>query len=377
MRHDGGAPRADRRRGPRHSRRRSLGSYGLTGSAARAIVAAVAIAGALVCPALADEMWGSSLGVPDNSLASRLSTAETADEFWDVTAWFDSGERFFARFLVTNQGPGDKNAAAVGHFIAADGTVLPFRWGRRDGEWILERAGRRVGIGKATLDVSESPIAVRIDSKKHGLDLALTLDEGNGVEGFREGRPTETFGIALPGPARATLNGDDPSKARTLVGTAAIVHRWSDRPESETVRRRDEIFARRGDVAIYVGATTWSDGTRRTTYDLRRGPQDDSASPPAALDHGSDLMPGSDGGYPIARTWSTNLVPGRDLTATLERVLLRMNPLDVLPQPFRFILALGGTPQRVWADAEVRLSHGDDVVEMTGIATTSFARPER
>lgn len=341
------------------------------------MVAAVAITSALVLPARAEDSWGSSLGTPDNSLASRLSTAETAGEYWDVTAWFDSGERFFARFLVTNQGPGEKNAAVVGHFLAADGTTLPFRWGRRDGDWILERAGRHIGIGKATLDVSESPITVRIDSKKHGVDLALTLEAGNAVDGFRERRPDETFGIALPGPARATLNGDDSSKARTLVGTAAIVHRWSDQPESETVRRRDEIFARRDDVAVYVGSTTWSDGTQRTTYDLRRGPQDVSAGPPAALDHGPDLMPGSDGGYSVARNWSTSLVPDKGLTATLDRVLLRMNPLDVLPQPFRFILALDGTPQRVWADAKVKLTRGDDVVEMTGITVTSFARPER
>lgn len=356
----------------RSARRRGLGALDPTKRGCVLAALVLLVAGAL--PARAEETWGSPLSHPENSLASRLSAAETAGEYWDVTAWFDSGERFFARFLVTNQGPGERNAAAVGHFVAADGAVVPFRWGRRDGDWILERQGRHLRIGKATLDVSESPITVRIDSKKHGLDLALALDGGIGVEGFSTRRPTETFGIALPGPARATLNGDDPSKARTLVGTAAVVHRWSDQPESENVRRRDEIFARRGDVAVYVGSTTWSDGTTRTTYHLRRGNGDESSSEPTALDLGSELLPGSDDGYPVARTWSTTLA-SRNVTAALDPVLLRMNPLDVLPQPFRFILALGGTPQRVWADARVRLTRGDDVVEMTGVTATSFARP--
>lgn len=337
------------------------------------------VAWALAFPAFADETAGVPTTDPGSPLASRLSPAETAGEYWDVTAWFDSGECFFARFLVTNQGPGVRSAAAVGHFVRADReTVVPFKWGRRDGDWTLAADGRRVSIGKASLDVSGRTFAVRIDSKKHGIDLRLEIDGAANVRAFRSDYPAGTFAVAMPAPARAILNADDPSTTRTIVGSAAIVHRWGDRPETETISRRDEIYARRSDVALYVTTATSFEGTRRTTYALRRGDRDESStSVPVGLDFGTGLMPGSDDGYPIARTWSTSLVAERTLTATLDSVLLRMSPLDVLPQPFRFILALGGTPQRVWADAKVRLTRGDDVVELNGVTATSFARPVR
>jgi hypothetical protein len=60
-----------------------------------------------------------------------------------------------------------------------------------------------------------------------------------------------------------------------------------------------------------------------------------------------------------------------------------MDPLDILPQPFRMLLALGGRPQRVWADAKVDLRvtppGGGDPVRgsSSGIVIATFARPAR
>ena len=76
-----------------------------------------------------------------------------------------------------------------------------------------------------------------------------------------------------------------------------------------------------------------------------------------ALGHANPAT--SDGTYPV---------PGqlliRDDRITLdirvERLLLRTDPLDVVPQPFRLLFSLKIAPQWVWADASfhVRLSGG-------------------
>lgn len=362
----------------RRAPRRSHATLPARARIAAAIVGWV-VAWVLAFPALADQTAGVPPTDPGSPLASRLSPAETAGEYWDVTAWFDSGERFFARFLVTNQGPGMRSAAAVGHFIRADReTIVPFKWGRRDGDWTLGADGRRVTIGKASLDVSGPTLAVRIDSKKHGIDLRLEIDGPANVQAFRSGGPVETFAVAMPAPARAILNVDDPSRTERIVGSAAIVHRWGDRPETETTSRRDEIYARRGDVALYATTATSTDGTARTTYDLRRGADDRSATRPRAQSYDGELLPGSGDGYPVARVWHIALASDVEARATLTPPVLRMNPLNVLPQPFRFLLGLGGTPQRVWADANVRLGLGaGDPAELGGVAVTSFARAER
>ena len=63
------------------------------------------------------------------------------------------------------------------------------------------------------------------------------------------------------------------------------------------------------------------------------------------------------------------------------RELVRMNSLDILPQPFRMLLAPGGQPQQVWADATVDVAakprDGGGAVSArgSGIVTWTFARP--
>ena len=58
---------------------------------------------------------------PRGELATRLPAGSTAIEYWDVTAWFESGQRIFVLFLVTNDGPGVETAAAVPNDATLDG----------------------------------------------------------------------------------------------------------------------------------------------------------------------------------------------------------------------------------------------------------------
>jgi hypothetical protein len=58
-----------------------------------------------------------------------------------------------------------------------------------------------------------------------------------------------------------------------------------------------------------------------------------------------------------------------------------MDPLQLLPQPFRMLVALGGRPQRVWSEGRLDLTLKDDTAAPTAatiferaIVATTFAR---
>jgi hypothetical protein len=290
-------------------------------------------------------------------LAARLPSGDDAMEYWDVTAWFDSGERVVGRFLVTNQGPGDRTAAAVGHVVLADGRALPFQWGRRRDAWTLGPDGRRLEIGKAVLDLSGTTAVLTVTSKKRGIDLRLEMERA-------AVSATDDFEVVPPTNARGRIG------STTVTGTGALTHAWMDHDEAEMLDRRDELFARAGDTALYLSILTLTDGSQRQSIVLDRRSTGTSGGGGKIEFSGPSIS--GDPRYPVPSTWAGKVAPIR-LTATLDGEWLRMNPLDILPQPFRFLLSLGGRPQRVWADARVTL--GRNPTELRGVTVSTFARP--
>ncbi len=345
-----------------------------------AAVAILVVTGARAAPANPPVAVLESTEVsPSGTLVARFSSADGAMEYWDVTAWFDSGERFFARFLVTNQGPGDRTAAAVGHLVLANGDVLPFKWGRRRGDWKPGMEGRRLEIAKATLDVSEPTIVVDIDSRKHGVQVHLEIDRQNDPTLVEDFVTPYTYEVAMPALARATITARGASSAHEVVGSGAVTHTWMARPESELIRRRDEVLARQGDRTFYLSILTLPDGSRHSEWleQHRKGASESGGS--GTVTFGDATTAGSDARYPVATEWEFGPNGSR---ATLSRELLRMDPLEVLPQPFRFLLSLGGEPRRVWTAATVKIDLNGNpkkpgiVRELPGIAVSTFAGPE-
>jgi hypothetical protein len=226
--------------------------------------------------------------------------------------------------------------------------------------------------------MSGADVTIRIDSKKHGIDLTLAIDHPPVPTRLAELAHGYVSDVVPPAAAHGTLATAIARDDRPFTGWAAIVHTSTERPEGELIRRRDELLARGDAVAFYAAAATLADGTRRNTL-VVRGPHGVRETAPS-LELAGVL--GGNASYPVARSWQ-----GRDadmvFSASLDRELLRVNPLDVLPQPFRLLLSLGGTPQRVWAEARVTLDGAPDgegpaqPTVLHGIAVSTFARPER
>ncbi|MDH5308130.1 MAG: hypothetical protein OEW02_13190, partial [Myxococcales bacterium] len=74
--------------------------------------------------------------------SARLPGGSAASEYWDLVAHFSAGHRVYARFQITNEGPGERNGLAFGHVIFPDGSVTPFQNGRRRDRWTLGPQGR-------------------------------------------------------------------------------------------------------------------------------------------------------------------------------------------------------------------------------------------
>lgn len=303
----------------------------------------------------------------NSSLAARMSSADEAMEYWDVTAWFASGERVFARFLVTNQGPGRRTAAAVGHVVVGDGDVRPFQWGRREGAWAFGANGLRFEIGKATLDLSGGMAVLTVKSTKRRIDLRLTIEATFTAGTSYDVLPSYSIAAMAPAVARAEMSG------RTLTGSGAVTHTWMERPEDDVLRRRDDFYARDGDTSFYVSVLTATDGSRHQdlVFDYEGGGTSGGGT---AIDDVTGPVVGGDSDYPVRATWTGSMAEVH-WEATVERMRLRMNPLDILPQPFRFLLSLGGRPQRIWSDARVKVDRGKRTAELRGVAVSTFARP--
>ena len=82
-----------------------------------------------------------------------LPGGSAASEYWDLAAHFVSGHRAYARFLITNEGPGERNGVAIGHVITPEGVAVEFRNGRLEDRWTLGERGRRLDIGSSLLDM--------------------------------------------------------------------------------------------------------------------------------------------------------------------------------------------------------------------------------
>lgn len=314
------------------------------------------------------------------TLAARSSTGATATEYWDVTAWLESGDRFFARFLVTNRGPGVGNAVVMGHLVLADGELLPFKWGRENGDWRLERDGQRLAIAKATLELDGPTVVVTIANAKHGIDVRLEIDRDTPLVPTRPITDAYAVDVAMPSPAHGRIRTLGADVARPVSGTAAVTHTWMELPESDLLERRLDLLTRDGDTAIYVCELTREDGTRRSTVLVSRGDRVWSRTDGDVFRFGAVTTKAGDPRYPLPVDWETSSAT-LGVHVTVGRELVRMNPLDILPQPFRLLIALGGRPQLVWAEAaaDVRIrapaasavhAHG------TGIVLAAFARTD-
>ena len=226
----------------------------------RLVALAATLALARVGPALASEPGAES----PSRRAARLPSGDSASEYWELTAQFDSGHRLFSKFMITNSGPGDRTALALTHLVTPEGRSHEFRNGRRKGRWQLSPDGLRIKIGSSVLDLGEPLGRLEIDKTKQQVKIYLRIRWGAGaIRGERTGPDGyHSALLEVAAPIEGSIWVRDMEQPLEVRGRVGVTHHWMTSAEAELVTRRIELYALDAEPALYVSEVTAPGGER-------------------------------------------------------------------------------------------------------------------
>jgi len=337
--------------------------------------------GRLRTAALAVAALGMLAAAPERGdPVARISTAPGASEHWDFIASFDSKERLVARFMLSNEGPGDTAAFAVGKFIRADGTSESFRNGRLSGAWTLAADRRSMKIGSSRLNLAGPEIALDVDNQKRGVKIHLRFRPGARASAGPELPGTSVDVLALTAPVTGTVWFTGMSAPQTLRGHAGITHTWMDLRESEQVARRFDFFGRDGALALYLGDAMAPDGRRAHQLTIERDGRPILNVTQITVSLGDNQATDLGEDYPVPKQL---ILSGSGISGAihLNKVIARHEPLQDLPLPSRFLVSLFAHPQRVWLDSrfEVKIEQRPSSTSLHaqgfGLTAVTFTNP--
>jgi hypothetical protein len=317
---------------------------------------------------------------PRGHPASRLASTDTASEYWDLVALFDSNHKLFARFMITNEGPGEHTGIAYGHFVEPDGTTWFFSNGRREGRWHLGPRGLYLKVGSSVLDLTGRPYALRVHKKKKGVDIDLHFTPDGpalwDTQESGEAPPVDLLATSAPIEGSVWFRGM-PAPVE-LSGRVGLTHTWMDRSESELALRRIDFFSLRGERVLYFRDFEAPDGSRSRWLTIARDGESLFQSNDFELSYGGRSSAQKGPEYPLPATLR---IRGQKVDGEIHlgAGLVHHDPMEDIPQPFRFLLSFKMRPHRVWTDSsfEVTLKFGSDPVKIrgSGVAAVTFLNP--
>ncbi len=325
---------------------------------------------------------GSPSAAPERgSPAARLLPGEFAYERWELTARFDSGHFFFTEFLITNFGFGDRNAALIGHVVQPDGTSRRFRTGRRESRWDLSADRLRMEVGASWLDQRGPKNTLQV--KKKRTHVALDFYP-RGPALWSADFPPAGYAIDLLDPAARAEGAvwvKGMAEPAPIQGAVGLTHSWTNEAESNLVLRRLEFFSLPQTpqaMSLYLADLTTPQGTQRRWLVVQDGQHVVHQTHKVAYTFDGEVQ--NMGKYHVPQQLHFES-KGLSGAIQLDRVLLRHDPLDDVPQPFRFLMALKLKPRRVWLlspfHITVQSDPASEPIQLTGTGVTkvSFLNP--
>lgn len=301
--------------------------------------------------------------------AARLLESDEASEYWTLFIELESGHRITQRFLLTNAGPGRHTAVATGHLVEPGRTPYRYDNGRRRSRWTLSPDRLFFDIAASHLDLHRPTGELRISKKN--VEIQLFFDfaadaPATSVPAERLPRGYSVDVLAVGAQTRGTIRGPWMAEAIETRGRTWLVHTWTPRAESETVRRRVELYGVHADHVFYglrVGPGGEAD---QSWYGVWPGPgrsEDRSEDLSRALEWALEPRPRWREVPDPASSEASNeaTLPERFVASkdgisgqiTLSPEWLRFDPLASIPQPFRWFFRRRLRPQEVWADARI------------------------
>jgi hypothetical protein len=293
---------------------------------------------------------------PLHDPAARMPEGNAASEYWDLTARFDSGHRMFVRFMITNIGPGDHNAVAIGHLILPDGKVDRFANGGTGGGFQVPADGLRLDVRDSHLDLHPPTWRLLIDKPKTRYDLRITPrgHPSTPPDLTPEGYRFELLDTAAVIEGTLWHKRKIPEKIR-VRGVAAVSHTWTEQAEAKLVVRRIEFFSLDEERPLHLTDLTRPSGERTRWLTVTNGTDIAWADSTFELELLGESKDAASLCYPVPARLRLD---GADVGGRidLERTYFRHDPLAKLPQPFRVLAERSMRPHRVWEEAPFEVS---------------------
>ena len=345
----------------------------LVRSRARWLGGAIAAAGLLV-PVMA-------MSIERGDRLSRISNGDSASEYWDIVARFEPDYSLFARFLITNEGPGERTAIATWYLTDPDGELIAFRNGRRQQRWTLSPAGDRIEIGSSLFDQSGPVHLLEYDSSKRDIHVQFRFSP-KGPVAWTDAAVSGNYSIDLLDlgtPVTGTIQVKGMTEPLSVTGTIGVTHTWMEKSEADIALRRIEFSSAGEGPSIYLSDLTTPSGERHRWLVVKRDGEVLYRTTDFRLDVDNHAKPSKEA-YP---TPGSLQIHGPGLEATIEAgsVLVAVDPMDDIPQPFRFLLSFKTRPHRVWKPASFQMTLKADpslpatVLHGSGVTTITFLNP--
>ena len=289
---------------------------------------------------------------------ARLPVGDHASEYWTLFIELDSGHRITQRFLITNAGPGDQSAVAVGHLMERGRAPYRYVNGRQRGAWTLSPDRLYLDVAASHLDLHRPRASLKIT--KDEIEIRLKFDFGADALSGRVPSaqlPSRYFVEVLAAGAvtQGTIKAPWMMAPLAVKGHTWLVHTWTPDDEAALLDRRIEAYGRSGGLVFY--GLQIRDGSRFAgAWQLLSRPQSRPDQFAAHWKDGLALLSGKAGiGYPVPDRF---LLTGKQGSGEirLSHEWLRFDPLDVIPQPFRWFIRRSSQPQEVWADTRIAVS---------------------
>jgi len=290
--------------------------------------------------------------------AARLLSEDDASEAWTLFIDLDTGHRITQRFLLTNVGPGEHSAVAVGHLVEPGRAPYRYKNGRRRARWTLSDDRLFFDIAASHLDLHRPKGELRIT--KDDIEIRMFFDFSAHAPSARV--PTAALPpdyhvevLAIGAPIRGTILAPWMTTPVEARGRVWLVHTWTPREETRLLARRTEIYGADSETSFYGiqlrGNGDWTSGwsvSGTTDGRIIESPINVATPWGERKTTGKAAYP-TPGGFDLSDSAFSGPID-------LDREWLRFDPLDVIPQPFRWFIQRRSRPREVWADARIGVS---------------------
>jgi len=291
--------------------------------------------------------------------AARLLHEDDASEFWTLYIELDSGHRITQRFLITNAGPGEHSAVAIGHLSEPGREPYRYQNGRRRARWTLSEDRLFFDIAASHLDLHRPTGELRITKKDIEIRLFFDFAESALASRVPDDRLPKNYHVdilAVAAETSGTIQAPWMSEPLETRGLTWLAHTWTRKDEAKLVDRRIEIFGNENGTSFYgiqiTRGTKFSRGwvlAESGSIEMIESLINVPASWLESIPTGKKAQTQP---YPVPRrfAFSEGTNSGQ---ITLKQEWLRFDPLAMIPQPFRWFIRMRTKPQEVWADAVI------------------------